>query len=182
MHQQRIEVVEIAPRLQEAGGERRKLGVAAEEGLAERAEQRAERQLDLGVRPVNCRIDEAGHAPGLHEHVAAPAIAVDQRRTRRLLDPAVEAARQGFDAREQAGRQPPGRVRGAGAVQQPVLAEEVEPARRRRIGLVERADRRVAHEAEMRPLDRVQRRQQFGAMRLGARVRRIARVDVVEQQ
>src|SRR5690606_16962819 len=57
MHQQRIDVVDVATQLEEARIERRQLPVAPEEGRAEGVEQRGEGQLDLRMADIDGRVD-----------------------------------------------------------------------------------------------------------------------------
>lgn len=107
---------------------------------------------------------------------------MDQRRAVGFVDPAIEPPGQRLDAVEGGRRQAPRRVRHAGHVEQAVVAEEVAPARGRRVGLRQAADHGVAWEAEALAAHRVQRRQQLGGVGLGGGVERVAGLDVVHQQ
>src|SRR5690606_15138037 len=87
--QKGIEVVEVAPLLEEAGAERPERRVALEEGAAEGREEGREGELDLGIGVVDRRVDEARDAAAPGQDVAAPHVAMDERGPRRLDEPAV---------------------------------------------------------------------------------------------
>src|SRR3712207_5577152 len=76
--QKRVEVVEVAARLEEAVPDRSQLRVAPHERVAERVEEAYEGELDLGVRVVDGRVEEGRDPAPLRQHVPAP----DRKSTR----------------------------------------------------------------------------------------------------
>ena len=78
MHEQRVEVVEIAAFLEEAFSYVPDLRVALEKGVAERVKEAYEGELDLGVGVVDSRVEKSGYAITLRQHVGAPYVAVDE--------------------------------------------------------------------------------------------------------
>ena len=142
--------------------------VAAEERVAEGAEQRRERELDLGVGVIDGRIDEARDAAVVAEHVAGPHVAVNQRRRATGVDPFTELGGQFFQAFHQCCRQAAGVEGLAAHMEKPVVAEEIDPAGGFQVRLMQAADHRVALKAEIFRPDPVQCRQQVGGLRLGA--------------
>ena len=97
VHQQRVEVVDVAAFLEEAGFDRADLAVAREEGIGEGREQGREGELDLRIGVIDRGIDEAGDAASSHQDVASPHIAVDQRRACGLFDPFAEIGGEFFE-------------------------------------------------------------------------------------
>jgi hypothetical protein len=72
MDQQRIEVIQVPPLLQEPGSEGTVLPVAVEEGFAQGAEQGAKGQFDFRISVVEGRIDQANSPPPATEDIPAP--------------------------------------------------------------------------------------------------------------
>src|SRR5690606_14888743 len=72
MNQQRIEIVDIAPRLEKAGLQRAQLPVALEKRRVKGVEQGRERQFDFGMRVVNGRVEKASDTPVLRQNIGRP--------------------------------------------------------------------------------------------------------------
>src|SRR3712207_4677945 len=122
--QKRVEIVEVAARLEEAVPDGSQLRVAPHERVAERVEEAYEGELDLGVRVVDGRVEE-GRDPGpLRQHVPAPRVSVDERRGVGLIYEILQTSGEPFYPVEVLVRHPPGRVRDPRGVEQTMLPEE----------------------------------------------------------
>src|SRR5512135_2837564 len=99
MHQERIEIIEVAALFEEARPELAKLAVAGEEALADAAEQSHEGELDLRVGEVQRRVDQSDDPSAARQDVAAPQIPVDQGRPRVAADPPRQTVAQRLDPR-----------------------------------------------------------------------------------
>src|SRR5215208_5891735 len=94
VNQQRVEVVQVAARLEEGIVYAPDLRVALQKVVAERVEEAYEGHFDLRVGVVEGGIQEGGYALSSRQHVGAPDVAVDKRRRVGDLDELVEPFRQ----------------------------------------------------------------------------------------
>ena len=182
MHQQGVEIIEIAPSLEEAGADRPELVIALEEGLAEGAEQRNIRQFDLGMAVVDGGVDKRGDPAGRGEDIGRPDVTVDERRLIRFFQPVVEPGGESFDARMKTRRQPPSFGCARAHIEEALIAEEVDPARGPWIGLGDGGDERRLLHAEGRRGLVVEIGQQFGGVRLGTGIEAAAAIEPAQQQ
>jgi len=88
--QQRVKVINIAPRLKKAVGQRAQALVMVEKGLAKGAKQGGKGQLYFRMAVINGRIEKAGNPVTLGQDVSGPHVTVQQRRPFRFQQPAVQ--------------------------------------------------------------------------------------------
>ncbi|MDZ7713555.1 MAG: hypothetical protein U5L06_10770 [Rhodovibrio sp.] len=123
---------------------------------------------------VDRRVDEARDAVTVGEDVAAPHVAVQAGGMRRLLQVPLELAGEPLDPVALAGVQAAALQRDVGHVAQAMVAEEVDPAVRSRVRLVQRPDQRVALQAVGVAAHCVQAGDVLGGVALGGRVQAAA--------
>jgi hypothetical protein len=92
--EERIQVVDVPPPLEEPREDGVEFGVSIEEGTPERGEERNEGQLDLWVPPVNRGIENPCDSVAAGEDVGGPDIAVQELRVIGFVDQVAEAARE----------------------------------------------------------------------------------------
>lgn len=131
---------------------------------------------------IQGRVDERRHPTALDQDIAAPAITVNQGRALRFHDPIAQTRGQTLDAIHHHHGQVPAIQGFPGHGQQPLIAEELQPANGGNIALRQTADHRIAVEAEGMPGVTVQIGQNLGGMALGRIIQGIAGGDIIHQQ
>src|SRR5918993_5710215 len=128
MDQQRVEVVQVAARLEEGSVYAPYLRVTLQKGVAEGVEEADEGQFDLRVGVIEGGIQESGYAIFSCQHVGAPDVAVDERRRVGVFDELIELLRQALHPKQILHRQASGLVGEERDIQQAVVAKKLGPA------------------------------------------------------